>query len=415
MKNRGWFLKILFSVVVGLLIENLPIYQEGTANAQGEIKIGVLAPLTGPAAETGMYIKNSSIMWAEEIGKSGGILGKKVRFFFADDESKPATGVTAAERLISKDKVDILCGSLNSDVGLAVMEVAAKYRIPYCMTGPSSEGITEKIRKDPKKFWCVFKQGVSTVYYGISWAEFDRYLVENNLFKPTYRAFAVIAENTDYGRTSANAFKRDMEAWGWKDVGFEFVDIKHADFYAQLNKIKVAKPDILWTVQTSASSAVALLKQFREVGIPAIYEVCYVASKPDYTKLAGKDADGVLSMNVMGFVPGLSDENVEKYEKRWGHKPDVLGPIQWQVLSQIKIAIEKAGSTDVSRFVDAYAKTDYLGPIGRTVFSKDHEAKGGADFIPQLVTQIWDQGTKHYFIYPPKYATHKFKTPPWMR
>jgi branched-chain amino acid transport system substrate-binding protein len=417
MKERDCFAKILFTIGVTILVISFPICRQWTANAQSEIKIGVLAPLTGPAAETGVYMKNTGIMWEEEINKGGGILGRKIKLFYADDESKPAAGVSAIERLITKDRVEIVTGLLNSDVGLATMEVAARYGLPFCMTGPTSEGITEKIRKNPKKFWCIFKDTPSTLYYGISWAEFNKHLVENNLFRPKNNAFAIIAENTDYGRTSANAFKRDMGAYGWKEVALELVDIKHADFYAQLNKIKAVKPDVLWTIQTSAAAGVALFKQFLEVGIPAVYEACYVASKPDFMKLTGKDAVGVLSMNNIGFVPGLSDQFLKRYAKAWGHEPDTLGPIQWQVLTLIKMAIEKAGSTDPHKFVEAYLKSDYTGPVGRTVFTENHEAKGGSDYIPQIVTQIREEAGKfvHVVIYPKKYAAHEFKIPPWIK
>lgn len=319
--------------------------------------------------------------------------------------------------MISKDNVDIVCGGLLSDIALAAMEVAAKYGKPYILTGATSEGVTAKIRKDPEKYWMIFKQNPTSLEYGRSWVTFNKYLVENKMFTPKNKTFASIADNIDWGRTNAGAFKSEMETWGWKAVAHEFVDPRQADFYSQLSKIKALKPDVLYVAQAGAAGGAAFLKQFVEIGIPALYEVAYAACLPEYITLGGKDTVGVMDLTVTDTVPGLSKDYVEKFEKRWGRKSSTVGVQQWQVLEQIKIAIEKAGSTDPRKFIDAYSKTDYTGPVGRTVFTKDHEARPGPDFIPQLITQIREEEKgqyKHYVIYPEKYAQRKFMKQPWM-
>src|SRR4030043_1549936 len=85
----------------------------------GILKVGILIPLTGPSAMTGEYAKRAATLAAEEINAGGGILGRKIELVFADDESNPSIGVAAAERLITKDTMDLLAGTIKPIVCLA--------------------------------------------------------------------------------------------------------------------------------------------------------------------------------------------------------------------------------------------------------------------------------------------------------
>ena len=107
-------------------------------------KIGVNAPLTGPAAEVGQYIKNGALIAVDDINNKGGVLGRKIEVVFGDDEAKPEVGVSVYERFMTKDKVDAVIGGLNSSVNIAMQETAAKYDKIFITGGPVSEILTER-------------------------------------------------------------------------------------------------------------------------------------------------------------------------------------------------------------------------------------------------------------------------------
>ena len=143
------------------------------AAAPTEIRVGVVAPLSGPAAWAGSSIKQGCELAVKQINADGGIFLKEynkkipLKAIYEDDQSKPAMGVAVAEKLITKDKVHYLIGSaFHSSVTMAVMELAPKYNLPIQSFMPVSEAISDKIAADPKKYWNFWKGDFGSSAYG---------------------------------------------------------------------------------------------------------------------------------------------------------------------------------------------------------------------------------------------------------
>lgn len=384
--------------------------------AEDSIRVGVIGPMTGPAADTGRQIKYASMLATDEINTAGGVIGKKVELFYGDTESNPATGVTEVIKLIEKDKVDFITGGLHSDVALAVMEVTPKYQIPYIISGPVSQSIADKIEKNPQKYRLVYKTDTSSIAYGTAWGEFNGYLKDNNTFKGEKVTYVMIVENTDYGRAVAAAAEAAMSKLNFEKLYTEVIDHKTADFYPILSKVKNSAPSILWSVQTATASGLALIKQFREMKINALFESTYVSTKPDYIKLVGSDGVGVVAVQSAGLLPGESDLFVDKIHKRWGDKPGMVAGIQYDVFFMIKDAAERAGTLEKDAFIKAYAQTKYAGNLGTYVYDpKNHQVLSGMDYLPYLIFQFQEAGNDSVLIYPEKYTSNRFQMPEWMK
>ena len=402
-------------LLISFLFIGLNVVFSDYSEAADEIRIGVIGPMTGPAADVGQGIKKASIMAADEINAKGGILGKKVALFFGDDESKPSAGASVVERMIAKDKIDLLTGGLHTDVALATMEIPARYRIPYVMTGPASGSITKRMIADPKKFALTFKTDPATEAIVASWPLFNTDMNSKGFFNLKTKKVAVIGENTDYGRTGAQTFRDESKKAGFEVVAYEIVDIKQADFMPILSKIKSLNPEIVWTIQTSVAAGVALLKQFLEIGIPAVYEPYYVSANPEYVKFAGSNKDGILTAGMRHQVRSgpKGDAFRKAFVQRWGMNPEMVPCWQYDVMYMAKIAYEKAGSTDPEKFSQAYAQTDYTGVAMRYVYDKNHEAIYGVGYFFLPFCQYW--GDDEILVYPFDMAEGKFRTPPWMK
>jgi branched-chain amino acid transport system substrate-binding protein len=103
--------------------------------AEKPIVIGGSLPLTGQAAETGVWIERGMKFWADEINAKGGLLGRPVEFKIYDDESNAQKAVMFAEKAISVDKVDLLFGGYPGTAARAVMPVAEKHQYVYVSMG----------------------------------------------------------------------------------------------------------------------------------------------------------------------------------------------------------------------------------------------------------------------------------------
>ena len=89
----------------------------GTAAGAQDIVVGASVALTGKYARTGQDQLHGFEMWVQDVNAHGGLLGRKVRLVYYDDESKPETGARLYEKLINDDKVDLLIGPYASSVG----------------------------------------------------------------------------------------------------------------------------------------------------------------------------------------------------------------------------------------------------------------------------------------------------------
>lgn len=381
--------------------------------AQDVVKIGVFGPFTGPAAEVGLVLKNGATLAAEEINAKGGLLGKKVEIFWGDDESKPEAGVSAFEKLVTQDKVNIVGGGINSSVFLAMMEAAAKYDVPLLSGGAVSVDISRKIQKDPKKYWMCFKVSFGADAYGYGTADLVDFLTKEKLLTPKNKTYAVIGEETDFTRSSIEFLDDGMKRIGWKKVSYELVKIDQADFLPQIVKIRGLQPGVVIPIQTGIASAASLCKSFSEAKIPSLLHYYYAPSHPDFVKLAGRASEGVTYITG-AMIPSLAKNFIAAYKKRFNEDPPLNAGIQHDIMYTMFQAIQKAGSLDGRKLAQAILQTDYTGVRGRAVFNpENHTAKDGPDFLPAVSLQI--QEKKSEVIFPAKYAEKKFVKPGWLK
>ncbi|MEI6722576.1 MAG: ABC transporter substrate-binding protein, partial [Betaproteobacteria bacterium] len=108
-----------------------------------DIKIGLVAALTGGSAQSGEAITRGLTLAIDELNAKGGILGRKVVLVRRDDESSPPKGLAAARELISNEKVAALFGGIDSPVSLAIVPVANKEKVPFIGVWAAATNITK--------------------------------------------------------------------------------------------------------------------------------------------------------------------------------------------------------------------------------------------------------------------------------
>lgn len=106
------------------------VFVAGTAVAADTIKIGLLAPLTGPAAADGLSVQNSVKLAVERVNAEGGLLGGKVEVVSYDDRMDPKDAVALARKLIEQDKVVAIVAGSYSAPSRAVAPIFQEEKIP---------------------------------------------------------------------------------------------------------------------------------------------------------------------------------------------------------------------------------------------------------------------------------------------
>ena len=114
------------------------------SSTTGDIKIGVVLPLTGPVSSFGKSGQNGIKLLEDQVNKDGGINGRKIKFLFEDDEGKPDTATTVGTKLISSDNVVAIVGPLTSGSCIALGPIATQSKVPMITGSGTNPDVTKK-------------------------------------------------------------------------------------------------------------------------------------------------------------------------------------------------------------------------------------------------------------------------------
>jgi branched-chain amino acid transport system substrate-binding protein len=117
---------------------------QSSSSAKGAIRIGALTSITGLFAPWGLEARDGMQFAVNQINSSGGINGRKLQVFVADDQSQPADGIAAFKRLTEQDHVIAIGGVIDSDVGVATARLAESGQIPFFMSKAGASQILTK-------------------------------------------------------------------------------------------------------------------------------------------------------------------------------------------------------------------------------------------------------------------------------
>ena len=345
------------------------------------IKFGIIGPYTGPNAKPGQSMKQGVNLAVEEINKAGGIKGRQLAALFEDDASVPAQSVSATEKLINKDEVAFLIGTFNSSTTLADMKIIERDKTPMLVPIAVAIEITESGNK-----W-VFRNSATNPMQAEQLMAY--------IYKETkQRKFAVIHENTDYGKGLMQAVEGYIKKNGGSMIA-ESYSIGDTDFYAQLTKIKNNAPEAL-IICGNLSEGSQITRQFKELGIKAQLYGFGGLSSYDFNNVAAGSNDGLIATSYFeNASPNpLAQNFIKAYKAKYNVDPDMFAAAIYESVYLAKDAIEKMGDAkDIAGFRvalrDQLAKTkDLPGVQGPTTF----DAKGQAG--KQVMIIQWNKGQK---------------------
>src|SRR5688500_5092702 len=133
--------RVLAVVVLTVLLA--PLLGPPPLPAQsGAIRIGFLAPLTGPFAQIGKDMVNGTELYLDEIGRQAA--GRKIELIVEDSEGNPATALNKSRKLVEQDRVHVLTGGLLANVGYALQPFIDGQKIPATYPVIAADDITQR-------------------------------------------------------------------------------------------------------------------------------------------------------------------------------------------------------------------------------------------------------------------------------
>jgi branched-chain amino acid transport system substrate-binding protein len=220
-----------------------------------KIKIGHLTPLTGFLGALGEYAVLGIRMAAEEINKSGGVLGRQLEVT-SEDSINPATASTKAQRMLEQDGAAVLMGEINSASALNISQVAARNKRLYMCLGARSDALRGK-NCNRYTFYNDIPNTVMVNAVG-------KALLRDNRVKG--KKFFTLTADYIFGHDLLKAAKTFFAANDGNLIGDELIATDVTDFSPYLLKIRQAKPDIV-CCNLAGNQVTNLVKQYAEFGL----------------------------------------------------------------------------------------------------------------------------------------------------
>jgi len=404
-------------VTVAAAVLGLLAWGAAAASAE-EIKIGVLAPLTGPSASDGQeYVRG--VTWAaEEANAKGGIAGYTFKVEVADIGDQSAANVTSAtERLLGTKGVEVI---LTGYASLSMFEVdlMADANMPYLSAGPSPlfAGI---VTKNPSHYTCCWSYTADFTGYVTEVLPAMETIAKSGAVTFKSKKVAMISSDNPYSKGISEGLKAVFKAAGWTITVDELVPLGEvSDWRAILAKVRQDPPDVVINTDYLPGNSALFLKQFLEKPTNSLVFLQYAPSVPEFLKLTGAQSTGVL-YNLIGAAIDSpkwprGESLLKAYKDKYGVESGPYGVGLYEMTQVYFKALAAVGDPKnhaaIGAALGAQKADSVAGPI--EFDPKTHVALQDAAHVPVTFFQIWDG--KRVLVAPDKYANGVFKTPPWM-
>ena len=344
----------------------------GIAAAQDlVVKIGHVAPMSGPQAHYGKDNENGARMAIEDLNAKGVMIGgKKARFELQaeDDAADPKQGTAVAQKLCDA-KVAGVVGHLNSGTTIPAAKIYNDCGIPHVTGAATNPGLT--------------KPGYKTTFRIIA---NDNALGAGLAFhaadKLKLKKVAVIDDRTAYGQGLADIFKKTAQSKGMQIVDSQFTNDKATDFMAILTAIKSKNPDAIFFGGMDTQGG-PMLRQMEQLGLG---NVRFFGGDGVCTQKIIELAAGAKPLNNMVCAEGGASLDKmpggkawkERYDKKYPGQFQVYSPYTYDATMLLADAMVRAKSIDPKVYIPHLQKSNYKGVTAIIQFEPNGEMKNPA-------------------------------------
>ncbi|VAX24690.1 High-affinity leucine-specific transport system, periplasmic binding protein LivK (TC 3.A.1.4.1) [hydrothermal vent metagenome] len=438
--------KLVTLLIMGFILAGSLALTSIKASAADPIKVGILLPITGKHAKFGEIEKLSFEMAVAEINKKGGVNGRQIKLIIEDTTGKPDVGRSAAEKLISQDRVVMLGGGYSSSVTAATAGVAINKGFPFLVNTGSADIITQptahtpsgkkaaklikslkkekdkaKIAKIKKKItalqaradkevvsilprFSIFRLNPPVSEYA---SGLEGFLAE--VVKP--KTVAILHENSLFGTKGAASFEKSAKRLGIKVLLKESYDAGAVDFKPLLAKVKSKNPDLVYMVSYILDASL-LMNQSMELKMnPKLFAGAAAGfTLPEFKKNAGKASEKVVSATLWHQslpLPGAK-EYFDNFKKKYNRDTEYHGAEAYSAAYVIADVLKRAKSHKAKDIRKALAETDMMtvfGPVKFISYKKMINQNKLETYVVQWIDgklmMIWPKNlSKTHYVYP---------------
>ena len=359
--------------------------------APSTIRVGVIAELTGDMPAVGESCKKAAQLAVKEMNDAGGVqVGDtryKVELFIEDNAGKADQSASAAQKLITQQKVLAIIGPNATRYAIPASEIAEGSKVLLITPWSTNPKTTTDAKTGaPKKY--VFRACFIDPFQG-------RVLARFAMDSLKARKAAVLYDvASDYNKGIAEFFKATFEQNGGKVVAFETYTTNDRDFSAQLTKIKKAEPDVVF-LPNYYSEVPLQIQQARRLAIKAPFLGSDSWGSRELITLCGNDCEGCYFSThyAPDAAAPVARRFIQAFKTAYGGMPDDVAALTYDSFGLFRQAVSEAGKIDRQAVRDALAKIEkYEGVTGDMQFRE-----GSSDPVKSAVILKIKDGSFVYF------------------
>jgi branched-chain amino acid transport system substrate-binding protein len=336
------------------------------AQAAEPVKIGITTILSGPMADRGQQEQYGAQLALDRINQTGGVLGRPVEAFYADNACKPDVGVPATKRLLDEVHVPVIIGALCTPVTHAIMPVIQQAKVPLVIATSAGQDFVDASGPSGNDF--AFKTIPSEV-------DIMRGLVRW-LKSKDIKSIAVVADDGEFQHANAIAVVKAAKDAGINVTADETIPKDTKDFALLFDKLKGGSPAEL--VAILGPSTAGFFKAYEtsswKVPVTGRFDLAGASSAVSQTF---RDASGVSEFSgVAVFTPALDKPEVQdfvtSYKARYGIVPTQRSFFVFEATYLVVDAIKRAGSDQPAAIEQALKTTTMPSRLGGSYAPDDH-------------------------------------------
>ncbi len=347
------------------LLAGLP--PTGAAHAAEPIKIGITTILSGPFADRGQSEQYGARLALDQINEAGGVLGRPLEAYYADNACKPDIGVPATKRLIEQEHVPVVIGALCTPVTHAIMPMMAEAKVPLVIATSAGQDFVDASGAGGNDY--AFKTIPSEVDIARG---LMRFLASQNV-----KSIAVVVDAGGFPEANEVAFVKAAQDAGMKVTADLVLAKEGNDFAAVLQKLTAGSPDRIVAMLFGAS-ATGFFHAYEAAGtkIPVTGRtdlgVALAAVSPAF-----RDAGGLAGMtSIAVFSPLVQTKGVQdfvaSYRAHFGLVPTQRSFFVYEATLLVADAIRRAGADTPAAIEQALKTTTMPSMLGGTYAPDGH-------------------------------------------
>ena len=353
------------------------------APTKGEVTVYVAGPLSGFQANTGQTVAGGVRLMAEQLNRSGGLLGYKVKVVALDDEADSDVAVTVADKIKeainSGERVVGVIGHPNSGQTAAAMDVYKDLSLVVITPTASEVALTKQGYRN------FFRVNAANDLQAKDGAQ---YLVN----KLGAKKVAVLYNDDPYGQDLGNLVADDLQRLGASVPLSIQVKVEQNRFGDEVARIKQAGVDSIYYAGYEVECPY-LRADLRDAGLQG---TTFMASDGCFLSATIDNSDGAAEgMYVTGFAPSpktaVDQQWVSAYQAVEFRNPDTYSVNGYSAMQVLAEGVRKAGTLDARKVEDAIRSLDITTPLGEVQYQDDGDLKSAQIYIFQVRDEQFTQ------------------------